>query len=767
MSIKQRIIIISILLSAIPTGLVGLFAHFQISSASVAQIEQLAEDKAMALSKTKKQTLERYLEQIRNHIITMASNQTVTKAMKDFSSAFVLETASGNMRSKVENYYKDQFGKKYTELTKENFQLSKLTDNISDVALYWQTQYLADNPNPLGQKDDLIQADDGSLYSDYHKAYHQQFDILTDSFGYYDVFLVDINSSHVVYSVFKETDYATSLNQGPYRDSGLAKAFRGGAKLNNGEVHFENFAPYLPSYEGMASFISSPVYFAGRKIGVLIFQMPIGEFNTVMTYSGEWEASGLGQRGESYLTTENGSTLSEVRLFAEKPQEYIQNQTAQGVDGSVLNSISAKGSSIGLHKINSQLVSKAFGATGVDKATNYQGRPVVFGHEVVNFLDARWALITELDEEELFEDYRAMMTRLDWSIAIAAIVLATLGGVIGGVYSNQIVRPIKDATTNMLAIAQGDGDLTKRLPTDGAQETAVLSKAFNGFAEKVQKTVASLLEHTGQLDQAMVSLKETSQRSLTLVDQQNDQSEMISTAVTEMAASIQEVANNAESVATASGKSSKDADVARGIFETTLTEIGGNSEKIQEASRVINQLEEETKSIGSVLDVIRGIAEQTNLLALNAAIEAARAGEQGRGFAVVADEVRTLASRTQTSTQEIEEMISKLQTGAANAVSVMAESQKSAESSIEKGHQASDAITSTASAANQISEMMIQVATATEEQSTVAEDINMNVVSISGLSRDVAEEFSKINAAVNNLFDLSKALKSSAGQFKV
>ena len=344
---------------------------------------------------------------------------------------------------------------------------------------------------------------------------------------------------------------------------------------------------------------------------------------------------------------------------------------------------------------------------------------------------------------------------------------AFLGAIIGSIFSNRVIQPLNLVVNGMQDISEGEGDLTKRLPVEGNDEIASLSQAFNGFADKVQATVRSLVHSVNTLASTVNDLNSVSSRSRDLIENQQQQSDMISTAITQMAASVQEVARNAETVATASGKSATDTQEAKDVFEDTLKEIESNTHKIEEAASVINQLEDETKRIGSVLDVIRGIAEQTNLLALNAAIEAARAGEQGRGFAVVADEVRTLASRTQSSTQEIEEMISRLQAGAGNAVAVMSESQRRGQASIEKGGKASEAISSTSHAISEISQMIIKVATATEEQSTVAEDINVNIVTISDLTSKITEEFRQLNRSVDQLTQCAHDLDRNANTFKV
>ena len=307
--------------------------------------------------------------------------------------------------------------------------------------------------------------------------------------------------------------------------------------------------------------------------------------------------------------------------------------------------------------------------------------------------------------------------------------------------------------------ALAEGDLTVEVKIDAKDEMQLIATDMNLMIEKTNALVSQVISAANQVvlssDQSGASSEDTRDG----VNQQNMELELVATAMNEMSATVHEVANNAASTAEATRNADKEANNGRSVVNQTIQSINTLSGEMQQASDVIRQLEADTESIGSVLDVIRGIAEQTNLLALNAAIEAARAGEQGRGFAVVADEVRTLASRTQDSTQEIQTMIEKLQLGSCNAVKVMDEGNQQTEKTVTLAAEAGTALESITEAVEHITQMNEQIASAAEEQSSVAEEINRNVVNV----RDIAEN---TVGNANQTAESSVALKAIASQLQ-
>ncbi len=338
---------------------------------------------------------------------------------------------------------------------------------------------------------------------------------------------------------------------------------------------------------------------------------------------------------------------------------------------------------------------------------------------------------------------------------------------IASLIAKGISRPLNAAVEAMNEIAEGEGDLTRRLDDSGENEISKLAKAFNQFAEKVRLMVSQVSASTGQLAAAAEEVSVITEETNRGVQQQQSETTQVVTAMNEMAATVQEVARHANEAASAASNADSASAEGKKVVINTMKAIEDLSAEINTAATVISKLETDSENIGSVLDVIKGIAEQTNLLALNAAIEAARAGEQGRGFAVVADEVRTLASKTQKSTQEIQGMIEQLQTGAQSAVKVMAESITRAEASVEKAAHAGSALETITKSVSQIRDMNAQIATAAEEQSAVAEEINRNIVSISDVVDQTAEGSRQTSTASGELARLAVQLQQLVGQFKV
>lgn len=351
------------------------------------------------------------------------------------------------------------------------------------------------------------------------------------------------------------------------------------------------------------------------------------------------------------------------------------------------------------------------------------------------------------------------------ALIVAGIAIA-LGLLVAALVARGIVRPIRVAVDAMRDIAAGEGDLTRRLEEHGRNEVAELGQAFNQFAEKVRRLVSEVAGSTSQVAAAAEEMSAITDEFNRDVAQQRHEIEQVATAMNEMTATVQDVARNAAQAAASAQAADREAQQGQQVVHETVSSIESVSVEVEHTASAIQRLEADSQSISAVLEVIRGVAEQTNLLALNAAIEAARAGEQGRGFAVVADEVRTLASRTQQSTLEIQQVIEQLQSGARNAAEVMHRGRAQVDSSVLQAQQAGSSLTSITIAVASISDMNTQIASAAEQQSAVSDEISQNVVNINQVADRVTESASQTAQASSQLAHLAAGLQTLVGQFK-
>ncbi|MCF2855965.1 methyl-accepting chemotaxis protein [Pseudoalteromonas sp. SMS1] len=296
-----------------------------------------------------------------------------------------------------------------------------------------------------------------------------------------------------------------------------------------------------------------------------------------------------------------------------------------------------------------------------------------------------------------------------------------------------LMRPMNHLNEAIKDIAQGEGDLTRRLVVENNDEFGELSNYFNLFVEKIHQSIATVKETTFALEQVMEGLQSQTQEALDIYTEQTKRTDNVATAINELSSSAIEISNNAKHASDLATGANTLSDESQQALNSNIEEIGALSSKMQEAQSTVDGLDRLTASIGQVLEVIKGVSEQTNLLALNAAIEAARAGEAGRGFAVVADEVRQLAQRTQESTQEIENTIAELQQGSASAVSVMKLSIEDSSASAEKAQSAGTKMQEVSHAIESIDGMNDAVANATQEQNTVIQSLDSDIHGISDL----------------------------------
>ncbi|MBO2613371.1 methyl-accepting chemotaxis protein [Shewanella algae] len=354
-----------------------------------------------------------------------------------------------------------------------------------------------------------------------------------------------------------------------------------------------------------------------------------------------------------------------------------------------------------------------------------------------------------------------------WLTLMIVIVITLVTATLILFAAQRTVTPIRNMLDNLNDIAQGEGDLTKRLQVHGEDEIAQLGQAFNRFVDKLQHIIRDVTTATHEVQAASGSIHAQTQAIAAQLANHNNETDQVVTAITEMSSTAQEVAMNTTQVAEATHVASDEVAKAQECVDTSLTEISTLMAEINSAADHIQSLNEQSQKINSVLSVIGGIAEQTNLLALNAAIEAARAGEQGRGFAVVADEVRSLASRTQASTLEINEMLSELHRLVSQAVSAMEESQQSCHRSVESSRLISESLGAVTSSVTSINDMSTQIATAATEQSSVTEEINRNIYAIQEIVAELlhsSEEAARVSQTVSHSGD---NLGQLVNQFRV
>jgi methyl-accepting chemotaxis protein len=364
------------------------------------------------------------------------------------------------------------------------------------------------------------------------------------------------------------------------------------------------------------------------------------------------------------------------------------------------------------------------------------------------------------------DDVDAAFWRSAASLGVTAIVI--LGILLGLSFAitRSIVHPLKETILALDDISTGEGDLTRRLEERGKDEITTLSSAFNRFIEKIQQIIIDVNHISAQLATAAEQLSGVTSKAHQDISQQQGETQQVATAVTEMAATVKDIAESAEGAAGSAREADEQAQKGKEVVVDVTDAINHLAEEMHSASDVINLLAKESENIGSVSDVIHGIAEQTSLLALNAAIEAARAGEQGRGFAVVADEVRSLSNRTQQATAEIRDMIERLQSGTQDTVNVINLSGETTANTVEKAQSATASLDQIVSAVALISDRNTQIASAAEEQSAVAQEIDRSVVQISELGEHSAQASEQITQATTELSHLGESLQEMIAQFK-
>jgi len=567
---------------------------------------------------------------------------------------------------------------------------------------------------------------------------HQALLPIAQKLGFYDIFIIDPTGT-VVYSVAKEADFQSNLVNGPYAGSGLAKLFQR-VKGKGQQVQIEDFAPYAPSNGQAAAFMAQELL-AGGESWVVAVQLSIDRINSVMQVR-----EGMGKSGETYLVG------PDQRMRSDSFLDPVRRTVLASFAGSVQQN--------GVVTAASEAALK--GEVGLAYIDDYNNNPVVSAYSPLEIFGLRWALLAEIDVAEV----AAPATRMLWigfGIIVAAIVLALIAA---RVVSHYVLSPLGGEPADMVDMTSriADGDLTMALT--GASQTSLM-----GWLGKMQLQLRRLISQLVGVGEALEMAAAQNSSALTQADGslqiQARETEMLATAIEEMSYAAAEIGTNtvlASDEVNASQAAATKLTLTIGHVSQSLEQtLAAFSQMRQQVSR----LDQDSQQIASVVAVITSIADQTNLLALNAAIEAARAGEQGRGFAVVADEVRQLAGKVQLATRDIAVVIQGILQLSQNLTSSSSDCESIANDTKTETLSMQQQVDDIDARLQQLKQLMAQTATAAEEQTSVSATLARGISSLSAAAEENSTAISEVASSTRGLLGLATELGTAVGQFKV
>ena len=706
LKLRTKLMIVLFIAANIPLLISGyVFRH----NASQALSEQ-AKQHLVSTRSAQKLQIEGFFRHLQEQMRDESATLSIISAMRAFKNAAdgleeELELSTDElkeMRQALSTYYSDEFSRQYQRQTTRQISTDALIPKDT-FGIFSQYNYLAENPHKLGEKDQLDLASDMSLYSQIHEQYHPEFRKFAQQYGYYDLFLVDLNG-RILYSIFKEIDYGTNLKTGPYASTGIGQAAQAALMSDTPDASFiTDYGRYTPSYDAAAMFIASPVFDTfNNKLGAMVVQVPVDKIDTMM--------SSLPITGETEVTyLLGGDQMLRANLSPDIKVKVLQD------------------------RLDSEAIQASIrGETDTRIVDDYLGTEVLSAYTPLAIPGLNWVLISEIACSEIIAPALAL-SQITW---LAMGITAIFGAVLAYFVARSVNHELGGEPSEIVSLAQSiaNGDLrTHPGKHTGAYAAMITMKVKLSHALGEIKAVATQVEAGAcEIATSNSDLKEHSET----------QSNHLAKTAANMNAMTELVKENATKAQTANTQAAS---------SRSNAEQGGKINK--KAVLAMDEIKEASENILSTIEIIDDIAFQTNLLALNAAVEAAHAGEQGAGFAVVAAEVRNLAGRSTHAASEIKQLITDTSTKVENGTQLVNDS--------------GDSLLNIVASASSVSSIFSEILVSSEVQATRAEEINTALQKVGEVTQDNTAVVEQTAAASQTISEQAQDLRRQLSFFQL
>jgi methyl-accepting chemotaxis protein len=585
-----------------------------------------AEYKLVSIREGKAFQLEELYETIGAQVSALSQNKISIEALDKFQTSFLVYekeniTALGTAKNRLEKFYLNEFGTQYKDSNAGN-EFSRLNDtfgSLNNNAILLQDSFISSSNSAMGSKDELITLPGNTSYGKVHTEFHTTFRTYLKKFGYYDIFIVDAKSGNIVYSVYKELDFATNIKNGAFSGSKIGEAFKSALSASSkDDVFFTEMAKYYPSYDAPAQFVSAPIYTGNDISGVMIFQIPVGKINRILTSKRKWKEQGQGESGETYIISSDMTMRSISRFIVEDSNGFFNTMKNIGMNSEAINYMKSKETSALVGKIETKgAKSVVSGVSGFDVFPDYRDVRVLSAYRPLKIPGLSWSILSEMDEDEALGSLHH----------IKKVIFALIGGstififVFAVFFSKRISASLIELAVNL----QRGAENILNTASGMARSSSELSAATQQQAASLQETSSSICEISAMVDKSSENAVSTS----SLASESQKRAEDGQRSVINVKSRIESIHKNNEAL---------------------VINVEENNRDIESITKIIDDIAEKTK-------VINDIVFQTKLLSFNASVEAARAGEHGQGFSVVAEEVGNLAQMSGKAASEITELL--------------------------------------------------------------------------------------------------------------